>query len=166
MELESGIFCFFSPTRTLDSNFLSSCQIIGRQRLRLEESLEIALVHHLAALAPRAWTEVDDVVGIPHHLFVVLDDNDGIAAIAQALKGRDKPLVVARVKADRRLVEDIEDASEPRANLRREADALHLAAGKCGRRAVECQVVKTDVEKELEPPHNLGYDVLEPGELG
>ena len=163
--MESGLFCFFSPTRTLDSNFLSPQQIIGRQRFRLEESLEVALVHYLAALAPCAWTEIDDVVGVPHHLFVVLNDDDGVAAVAQSLEGRDKPLIVARVEADSRLVEDVEDASEPRANLRREADALHLAAGKCGRRAVESQVVKTDVEKELKPPHDFGDDVLEAGEL-
>ena len=166
MELESGIFCFFSPTRTLDSNFLSSREVICRQRFRLEEPFEVALVHYLAALASRTWTEVDDVVGIPHHLFVVFDDNDGVTAVAQSLESRDKPLVVARVQTDCRLVEDIENAGEPRANLRREADALHFAAGKSGRCTVERQVVKADVEKELEPPLDFGYDVLEAGELG
>ena len=70
------------------------------------------------------------------------------------------------MEPDRRLVEDVENASKPRADLRSETDALHLAAGESGRRAVESEVVKPDIEKELKPPHNLGYDVLETGELG
>ena len=165
MELESGIFCFFSPTRTLDSNFLSSRQVVGGEGLGLEEPLEVALVHHLPAFTPRTGTKIDDVVGVPHHLLVVLYDDDGVAAVAQPLQRSDQALVVARMKPNRRLVEDIEHAGQPGAYLRGQAYALHLAAGKRRARPVEREVVEPDVEKELEATNDLGYDVLETREL-
>ena len=63
-----------------------------------------------------------------HHLLVVLDDDDGVAEVAQPLERADQPGVVALVEADRGLVEDVEDADELRADLRREPEPLRLAA--------------------------------------
>ena len=94
----------------------------------------------------------------------MLHYDHGVAAVAQPLEGRDEPLVVARVESDSRLVEDIEDSGEPRADLGREADALHLPAGERRGGAVEGEVVESDVEQELEPAHDLRDDVLEAAE--
>ena len=90
----------------------------------------------------------------------MLHDDYGVAAVTQPLEGRDEPLVVARVESDGRLVEDIEDSRETRADLGREADALHLSAGERRGGAVEGEVVESDVEQELQPPHYLRDDVL------
>src|SRR5215510_13664921 len=46
----------------------------------------------------------------PDRLFVVLDDDHGVAEVAQAHEGVDEALVVALVQADRRLVEHVEHA--------------------------------------------------------
>ena len=62
------------------------------------------------------------------HLAVVLDDDHGVAGVAEPLERLDQPPVVALVEADRRLVEHVEDPAEVRADLRREPDALRLAA--------------------------------------
>ena len=51
-----------------------------------------------------------------------------------AAQGGDQPVVVALVQADRRLVEDVEHADQLRADLRRQPDALGLAAGERRRR--------------------------------
>jgi hypothetical protein len=75
----------------------------------------------------RAGPQVDDQVGPLHELVVVLDDDQRVALVAQREEGRDQPLVVARVQADARLVEDVEDAGEVGAELRGEADPLGLA---------------------------------------
>jgi hypothetical protein len=91
----------------------------------------------------------------------MLDDDDRVAAVAESLESRDESLIVTRVESDGRLVEDVEDAREAGANLRRKADSLHLAAGESGGGAVEGEVVETDVKEELEPADNFGYDVLE-----
>ena len=82
----------------------------------------------LAAVASGARTEVDDPVGGLDRLLVVLDDEHGVAEIAQAVQRADQALVVALVQADGRLVEHVHHARQLAAELRREADALRLAA--------------------------------------
>ena len=93
-----------------------------------QDVLDGAFGDHFAAEAPRARAEVDDVVGRRDRLGVVLDDDHRVAEIAQPAKRGEQPLVVALVQTDARLVEDVEHAHEPRADLRREPDALRLAA--------------------------------------
>ena len=68
---------------------------------------------------------------------------------------REQAVVVARVQADARLVEDVEHADEPAADLAGQADALGLAAGERRGGAVERQVVQADVEQEAEPAADL-----------
>ena len=75
------------------------------------------------------------------------------------LERREQAVVVALVQADARLVEDVEDALQARADLRREADALCLAAGKRPRRARERQVVEPDIQEELQPRVDLLEDL-------
>ena len=105
----------------------------------------------LAAVLARAGPEVDHVVGGAHRLLVVLDDDDGVAEVAQLLERGEQPRVVALVQADRRLVEDVQHADEPRADLRRQADALRLAARERLGGAAEREVVEPDVDEEAQP---------------
>ena len=91
---------------------------------------------------PGARAEVDDVVGRLDGLGVVLDDDDAVAEIAQPPQRRDEAQVVALVQADRRLVEHVHHARQLRAELRRQADALRLAARQRRGRAVERQVLE------------------------
>ena len=81
-----------------------------------------------------AGTHVDHEVGRADRLLVVLDDDHGVAEVAQPLERRDEPRVVALVQADGRLVEDVEHAHQSGADLRGEPDALRLAAGQRRRR--------------------------------
>ncbi len=67
--------------------------------------------------------------------------------------------VVARVQADGRLVEHVAHALQVAAELRREADALRLAARERRRGAVERQVAEADLLEELEAAADLGDDV-------
>ena len=98
------------------------------------------------------------MVGRAHRALVVLDDDDRVAEVAQPLERRDQALVVALVEADRRLVEDVEHADEPRADLRRQPDPLRLAARQRGGRAVERQVADADVVEEAQPLVDLAQD--------
>lgn len=85
-------------------------------------------MHDPAAGLTGTGANVDDPVGGLHRFLVVLDDDERVAQVPQALEGGDELTVIALVQADRRLVEDVEDADEARADLRRQADALCLAA--------------------------------------
>ena len=71
------------------------------------------------------------------------------------LSVREQLAVVALVQADGRLVEDVDDAGQLRADLRGEADALALAAGQGGGGPVEREVVEAHVEQEPEPAADL-----------
>ena len=112
----------------------------------------------LSPVLARAWPEVDDPVGRAHHLLVVLDDEHGVADVAQPLERVDEPAVVALVEPDRRLVEDVEDADELRADLRREPEPLRLAARERLRGAVELEVADADVLEERQPLAHLLQD--------
>ncbi len=99
--------------------------------------------------------DVDDPVGRSDRLLVVFDDEHRVAEIAQAGQGRDQLRVVTLVEPDRRLVEDVQDAHERRADLGREPDALGLTAGQGDARAVHRQVVETDIDEEPQPGGDL-----------
>ena len=76
-----------------------------------------------------ARPHVDEVVGGADGLLVMLDHEDGVAEIAQALQRHQQPLVVALMQADGGLVQHIEHAGQAGADLRGQADALAFAAG-------------------------------------
>ena len=61
-----------------------------------------------AAVDAGARTHVDDVIGGADGVLVMLDDEHGVAEVAQPLEGEQQPVVVALVQADARLVEDVE----------------------------------------------------------
>src|SRR5690606_39418839 len=114
----------------------------------------------------RARPGVTDGVGGVTRLAVVLDDDHGIAEIAQMEQRLEQALVVALMQADRRLVEDIHHADEPGADLARETDALRLAAGKRVRASVEREIAEPDVDEEAESASDLRDDRLGDLELG
>ena len=105
----------------------------------------------LPAPGPRS----SDVVGVADGLFIVLDDEDGVAEIAQRFERGDEALVVALVQADGGLVEHIEHAAQARADLRGEADALAFAAGERGGVAVEREIAEADGVEEFQPLDDL-----------
>ena len=120
----------------------------------------------LAAVEAGARAHVDEPVGAPHHLLVVLDDDDGVADIAQPLERPDEARVVALVEADRRLVEDVENADELRADLRGEPEPLCLAARERRRRAIQGQIPDADVVEERQALADLLHDAVADQLLG
>ena len=111
--------------------------------------------HDVPAVLAGAGADVDDVVRRAHRLLVVLDDDDRVAQVAQALQRVDQPPVVALVQADAGLVEDVEHADERRADLRGQADALRLAARQRRRGALQREVVQAHVVEEREALDDL-----------
>ena len=104
----------------------------------------------VSAVLAGAGAHVDDVVCRAHDGLVVLDDEDGVAEVAETEQGLDEAVVVCRMEADGRLVADVEDAYEARTYLRGQADALGLTAaeGRCG--TFKGQVVEADVVEEAQ----------------
>ena len=101
-----------------------------------------------AAVDTRTGADVHDVVGGTDGVFVVFDDDDGVAEVAQAQEAFEQAGVVALVQADGGFVKDVHDADQSRADLRGEADALCFAAGEGFGAAGEGEVVEADVVEE------------------
>ena len=119
-----------------------------------------ALGDDMAAMDAGARPHIDEPVGGADRLLVVLDDDHRVAEVAQPLQGREQALVVALVQADRRLVEHIEHAGQPGADLRGEPDALALAARQRAGGARQGQVFEPDILQEAEPLVDLLQDAL------
>ena len=83
----------------------------------------------LAAVLAGAGADVDDPVGRRIVSSSCSTTRNRVAEVAQPVQRVDQAPVVALVEADRRLVEHVQHADQARADLRRQADALRLAAG-------------------------------------
>ena len=139
-------------------------QVARRERVRaLHDFIKRTLGHHLAAEAPGARPQVDDMIGVAHGLFVVLDDDHGVAEVAQPLEGAEQAIVVALVQPDARLVEDVEHAHQTGADLGRQPDALGLAAGERAGRTAEGEVLQADITQERQPLDHFLED--RPGDI-
>ena len=73
----------------------------------------------VAAVDAGGRADVDHMVGRKDRLLVVLDDDHGVAEVAQVFQRFEQAGVVALVQADRGLVEHVEHAGQPRADLAR-----------------------------------------------
>ena len=61
--------------------------------------------HDLATMLAGTRSHVEQAIGLQHDLRIVLHDEQRVARIAQAMHDLDNPLHVARMQADRRLIE-------------------------------------------------------------
>ena len=144
------------PALLRQGNGLSAGEIGARQgNGACADLLRRPLEDNLAPVYPRPRTHVDDLVRFHHHVLVVLHDQDGVSHVAESLQGGNQADVVPLVEADGRLVEDVQDAHQPRADLRGKADPLPLASGEAPRRPLQAQVIHADVEEEAEPLADL-----------
>ena len=136
-------------------------QILAGQRLgRVADIVGRALRDHAAAVLAGTETDVDDVIGVLDRILIVLDDDDGVADVAQALECFEQSRVVALMQADRRLVEHVHDAGQSRADLACETNALRFAAGQRIRRAVEREVIEPDVVQKLDAVDDFPDDAV------
>ena len=150
-------------TRRLDAAFAAQVRAGHRSvgsvgPVALEERLRRPLEDDVATVLAGAGPKIDDVVGGADRLFVVLDDDDGVAQIAQPRKRREERAIVPLVEANRRLVEHVEDAGEVRSDLRRQADALPFPARERRGAAAERQVADADVVEEMQAIADLAHD--------
>jgi hypothetical protein len=80
-----------------------------------------------AAVVPGAGAQVDEPVGAGHHREVVLDDDDRLARVDQAVEQGDELRDIGQVQAAGGLVEHVHAALG--AHLGRQLEPLPLAAG-------------------------------------
>src|SRR5262249_14688260 len=76
--------------------------------------------------APRS--KLHHVIGRANRVRIVLDDENGVARVAQAMQQAEQAVHVARMQTDRRLVEHVKGVDELRSEGVRKPDTLGLAA--------------------------------------
>ncbi len=136
-------------------------QILSRHRAGLGHNFrERARRDDFTAVRTCSRTNVDDVIGRPNRVFVVFDDDDGIADVPQALQRFQQLVVVPLVQADARLVQNVEDADELGTDLRRQPNALRLAARQRACGPIERQVVEADIDEKAETSPNFFQHLL------
>ena len=88
----------------------------------------------------------------------MLDDHHAVPLVAELFQALQQPSGVAGMEAGRRLVEDVADADQSRADLGGEADPLQLAAGEGVGSACQGQIAQAHAVEELDPVDDLRHE--------
>ena len=120
------------------------------ERAARPQRIDGALEDHFPAAGAGTGTEIDDVIGDRHRLGLVLDDEDGVALVAQPQQQLVHPLDVVRVQPDRRLVEDVAHVGERRSEVADHLGALRFTARERPRRPVEAEIAESDLHERVE----------------
>ncbi len=93
-----------------------------------QDLLGRSLGDDLPAVLAGSRTQVHDPVRFADGFVVMFDDQNGVAQIAQTFERFQQPCVIAWMQPDGWLIQHIQHADQPRANLGCQPDALCLAA--------------------------------------
>src|SRR5262249_23035682 len=99
------------PRRSIDTS-LAGEVLPGRRCFALEDVIDPALRHDLAAVNAWTWAHLHDVIRRAYGLLVVLDHNYGVADVTQALESRDHLDIVLGMQPDTGFVEHVEHAHQ------------------------------------------------------
>ena len=146
-------------TNVWDGNIQFAAEIPAGERSVLgEHSVVGAGEEETPAEFASAWAEVNDAIRGTNRIGIMLDDEDGVAEIAERLEDVNEALRIARMKADGRFVQNVERADEMRAERSGELDALGFAAGESRGQAIEGEIVEADFIEKLKTRANFLED--------
>ena len=92
----------------------TSGEVLAGEGVRvIEELLDRAAHDDVAAVLTGTGADVDDPVCYADGVLIVLDHDERVAEVPKSDKCLDEPAVIALVKADAGLVENVEHADEP-----------------------------------------------------
>ena len=117
------------------------------------------------AMLAGARPQIYDPIGSANRLVVVLYHQHRISQIAHLLESMDQARRVALVQADTRLIQHIEHPGEARAYLRRQPDALRLAARKRARGAAQAQIIQPHIHEKGDAAVNFAQRPLSDGSI-
>ena len=108
---------------------LAAEQVIGSQRMACARKLcGCSVEHDLATMLAGPRSYVENPVGCLYHFRIVLNNDECVSLIPQALHDADDAIHVARVQSDRGFVQDEQCVDQRGSQRRGQVDALHLSA--------------------------------------
>ena len=143
------------------ADLLARAEVGAGQGVGALHRLGRAVEDDRAAALAGAGAHVDQPVGGEHHRRVVLDHDQGVAGVAQAMHRQHDPAHVARMQADRRLVEHEQGIDQRGAERGGEVDALDLAARERAALPVERQVADADVAEIAQARPDLVMEMVQ-----
>ena len=147
------------PPRGRHGDAQLAAQVASRERRLVgQHVVHRSLGDDPPAVTPRARTEVDDVVGRPDRVGVVLHHQDRIPQVPQAPERAQQARVVAGVESHGGLIQHVEHTDQAAPDLGGEPYALRLAPGERGRRAPQGEVREPHVRQEAESLRHLLED--------
>ena len=150
------------PGRRADLQF--SAQVLtGKTALIGDDGLVITLSHHFTTLVARKRPHINDMIGLPHHLFVVLHHHDRVIQITQMLQHADQPVRITRVQADGGFVKYIERICQIAAQASGELYPLAFSATEAIGQPVQRQITQAYIKEGRQALPDLQQDT--PGDL-
>ena len=144
------------PAVRRDGDRLLAAQVRpGNRPAAPGKSARAAVRHDLPTELAGTRPEIANVVAARNHLPIMLDDHQRIPQVAQLVQGAEQPAVVARMQADRRLVQYVQHAAQSAAQLAGQPDALRLAVGQRRCAAGKRQIVQAHIQQELNAADDL-----------
>ena len=117
-----------------------------------------AFADDAAAVFAAFGAEVEDPVGVADHVEIVLDDDDRVAEIGEAVQDFEQLAHIVEVQAGGGLVEQIEGAAGlALGEFAGQLHALGLAAGERGGALAEVDVAEADIDERLQLLADLGH---------
>ena len=107
-------------------------------------------VNDVAATLSRAGAELDHEIGLADGAQIMLDHEHGVSCVAKTPEQRQQAVGVARMEADRGLIEDVQRVDQTRAQRVGQCDALGLATGEGAGLALEREIAQPDVSQKIE----------------
>ena len=84
--------------------------------------------YQFAAVLARSRPQVENPIGRTHNIRIMLDHQNRVSEIAQAVKNLNQPVRIPRVQPDRRLIQHIQRSYQPRSQRSRQLNTLCLPA--------------------------------------
>ena len=110
---------------------------------------------HLAAVFARGRADVNDMVRRGDHIVIMLNDQNGIADVAQFFQDFHQPVIIAAMQADGRLIQHITAPHQSAADLGGQTNPLGLAAGERPAGSIQCQIAQPHIYHKLQTGTNL-----------
>ena len=149
-----------APRRSFGEDVLAEKVAAGLRGVDSSQAIGRTTVENLPAVLTGGRADIDDPVGMADHVELVFDDEERIAGVLQPIESAEQCLGVRRMKAGRRLVENIHDAEEIRMHLRGQPQALQFARRERWRAAFERQIAEPEIEQHGDPREEVLDDPL------